>query len=405
MRMKFCRNLTWCGLLLIAILFSACSAEREPANDPGVPTDSSQQNSVNKTVYIIPEQVSYFSGQISPVEQPLSEESVEISADGLNFRGVEYVLYCDTMTSYELSLWYHWYIDLDCFSAIAQTPAGALICSPFGEDSAEVLLLCNSEKPEEASCYVRRDSSILDVRAYELDDFTVSLNGEALSDSGEISDIWRLHTDENESSSIYFDGETRTNYLVELQSVNNPWLRYCFQYQVFGDSDEYIEIFNINDSFYRDTHPHLHSNIAFAENEVRIGDSIYSIKKKFKDNILLEQYSCVVWETPEGYYIACTGQDGQAIRAVVKFSKDLELLEANGIEPIKEINQEEWIEKSELEFVAQYGSCHFDFGSGLYIPSYVSEPGLIYFLYVDDGIIKDISSFSPEQEQMNIDLE
>lgn len=341
MRMKFCRNLTWCGLLLIAILFSACSAEREPANDPGVPTDSSQQNSVNKTVYIIPEQVSYFSGQISPVEQPLSEESVEISADGLNFRGVEYVLYCDTMTSYELSLWYHWYIDLDCFSAIAQTPAGALICSPFGDDSAEVLLLCNSEKPEEASCYVRRDSSILDVRAYELDDFTVSLNGEALSDSGEISDIWRLHTDENESSSIYFDGETRTNYLVELQSVNNPWLRYCFQYQVFGDSDEYIEIININDSFYSDTHPHLHSNIAFAETQAKETDTqtdvlttdrYYTIDRKLDEQLLQElsdseQVDIILaasdcWvELMQQYYDALLGSTREGIAESTKKSQ------------------------------------------------------------------------------------
>lgn len=148
----------------------------------------------------------------------------------------------------------------------------------------------------------------------------------------------------------------------------------------------------------------MQDDININENEVKVGDSIYNIKEKFKGSILLEQYSCVVLEASEGYYIACTDQYGQTIRAVVKFSKDLELVEADGIEPIEEIDPEEWTGKSEHEFVSQYGSCHFDFGSGLYIPSYISESGLIYFLYVDDGMIYYISTFSPEQEQKNITL-
>lgn len=149
----------------------------------------------------------------------------------------------------------------------------------------------------------------------------------------------------------------------------------------------------------------MQENMNKYENEVDVGYSIYTIREKYKDNILLDQYSCVVWKDQEGYDIACIGKNGQTIQAIVKFSEDLELLEANGIEPIEEINQEEWIGKSEQEFVSLYGSCHFDFGSGLYIPSYVSKSGLIYFLYVDDGIIYYISTFSPEKGQRSIILD
>lgn len=136
-----------------------------------------------------------------------------------------------------------------------------------------------------------------------------------------------------------------------------------------------------------------------TQGNVNIRDSIYAVKERFKGNILLDQYSLVVLEAPEGYYFAGIDKDGRTIRAVVKFSKDLELLEANGVEPIEQLNQEEWIGKEELEFVSRYGSCHFNLGSGLYIPSYISKTGLIYSLYIDDGVISYISTFSPKDQR------
>ena len=139
----------------------------------------------------------------------------------------------------------------------------------------------------------------------------------------------------------------------------------------------------------------MQDNMRENEHDISVGDSIDTIKTNYIDNILLEQYSCIAWMDSKGYNIACLGKDGSTIRAIVKFSEDLELLEASGVEPINSINQEEWVGKKEADFVLQYGSCHFDYGSGAYIPSYISENGTIYFLHVFDGTINSISIFSP----------
>ena len=129
------------------------------------------------------------------------------------------------------------------------------------------------------------------------------------------------------------------------------------------------------------------------EHEFTVGNTIDVIKEIKKDNILLNQHSCIVWKDTEGYNIACIGNDGKTITALIRFSETLELLETNGVDLIGEVNQEEWVGKKEDEFIAEYGQCHFDFGSGRYIPSYISKTGKIFFLNVDgDGKIKSIST-------------
>ena len=139
----------------------------------------------------------------------------------------------------------------------------------------------------------------------------------------------------------------------------------------------------------------MQDNTSTAEHNVNIGDSINSIKTDYKDNVLLDQYSCIAWMDPKGYNIVCLDKNGDTIRAIVKFSENLELLEAIGVEPIEAIDQEEWVGKKETDFISKYGSCHFDYGSGAYIPSYISENGIIYFLHVFNDTINSVSYFSP----------
>ena len=129
------------------------------------------------------------------------------------------------------------------------------------------------------------------------------------------------------------------------------------------------------------------------ENEIRakIGDNIGSLKRKAGNRICYERYSCLAWENSETYYIACTGQKGETVRGVAVFSKNLELINATGIEPIEDIVEDEWVGKLEKDFVDQYGQCHFEEGSGLYMPSYISKTGKIYSLYVDGGRIYRIA--------------
>lgn len=138
----------------------------------------------------------------------------------------------------------------------------------------------------------------------------------------------------------------------------------------------------------------MQNSTRMNEHDIYVGDSIEMIKANHENQILLEQHSCIAWMDSNGYNIACL-EDGATIRAITKFSVNLEILEASGVEPIHAISREEWVGKKEADFVSKYGSCHFDYGSGAYIPSYISENGIIYFLHVFDGTIKSISFFSP----------
>ena len=121
--------------------------------------------------------------------------------------------------------------------------------------------------------------------------------------------------------------------------------------------------------------------------EVPIGSSLRTVKESLEDRI-------VFWRDSKGYHIACTGDDWDRIYAIVSFSEDLELLKAEGLEPIDPPQMEEWLGKTEEEFIAQYGPYHFQSGSGSYTPWYIAKDGNISWLSVYDGTIGRIYSNS-----------
>ena len=127
--------------------------------------------------------------------------------------------------------------------------------------------------------------------------------------------------------------------------------------------------------------------------DVHVGDSIFLIRKQYEDVMLFQRYSCCIWKAPKGYCIACNDELTDQVFAVVRFSDDLELLEADGIElikPIAEAELEQWIGKTLDEFIAQYGQYHVDFGSGFFYPAYISEIGTVYWMNVQYDYESDI---------------
>ena len=131
------------------------------------------------------------------------------------------------------------------------------------------------------------------------------------------------------------------------------------------------------------------------EYEVHIGDPIRTIRESLGDSVTGAFNAYVAWNDSKGNHIACTGDDWERIYAIVSFSDDLELLEAEGLEPIEPITQmEEWLGKTEDEFVAMYGPYHFQPGSGNYMPSYISKNGIVYYLGTVCGTIVSIHSFA-----------
>ena len=131
------------------------------------------------------------------------------------------------------------------------------------------------------------------------------------------------------------------------------------------------------------------------EYDVHIGDPIRKISESLGDSITDEFNAYVTWKDSKGNHIACTGDDWKNIYAIVSFSDDLELLDAEGLEPIEPIPQmEKWLGKTEKEFIAQYGPYHFQPGSGNYMPSYISKNGTVYYLGTDHGTIVSIHCFA-----------
>lgn len=128
--------------------------------------------------------------------------------------------------------------------------------------------------------------------------------------------------------------------------------------------------------------------------EVPVGSSLRTVRKSLEDRIVFEFNAFVVWRDSKGYHIACTGDDWDRIYAIVSFSEDLELLEAEGLEPIDPPQTEEWLGKTEKEFIAQYGPYHFQSGSGSYMPWYIAKDGNLYRLSVYDDTIGRIYSIS-----------
>ena len=143
-------------------------------------------------------------------------------------------------------------------------------------------------------------------------------------------------------------------------------------------------------SYYDITDP-KETDIAY---EVPVGSSLRTVKKSLEDRIVFGFNAFVVWRDSKGYHIACTGNDWDRIYAIVSFSEDLELLEAEGLEPIAPPQMEEWLGKTEEEFIAQYGPYHFQSGSGSYTPWYIAKDGNISRLSVYDGTIGRIYSNS-----------
>ena len=80
--------------------------------------------------------------------------------------------------------------------------------------------------------------------------------------------------------------------------------------------------------------------------EVHIGDSLVSVREKVKDRLLDESFNFLLWSDSSGYCICLAPDDCETICSIVRFSEELELLEATGIVPIPAIDlkdQEKWV--------------------------------------------------------------
>ncbi len=159
-------------------------------------------------------------------------------------------------------------------------------------------------------------------------------------------------------------------------SMSLPALSIPTYTDILTTTDQKCNISEAADSFQYDAH---------------IGDSIFPIRQQCEDIMLFLRSSCCIWKDLKGYCIVCNDKDSNQVFAVVRFSDDLKLIEADGLKPIEAIHQpEEWIGKTLDEFIAQYGQYHVDFGSGFFYPAYISEIGTVYWMNVQYDYESDI---------------
>ena len=153
-------------------------------------------------------------------------------------------------------------------------------------------------------------------------------------------------------------------------------------------------------STYRITTP---EEVDTLDYEVPIGSSLRTLRGSLENSMLSTFNAYVTWKDKKGYHIACTGDDWDRIYAIVSFSDDLQLLEAEGLEPIEPLTQmEEWLGKTEDEFIALYGPYHFQPGSGNYMPSYISKDGNVYWMTTELGTIVGMHSFSIDERSSEV---
>ena len=83
------------------------------------------------------------------------------------------------------------------------------------------------------------------------------------------------------------------------------------------------------------------------------------------------------------------------VGGTVEISPDRVIVRAVGVKPIKCDNYQELLNCSFDEVKRVFGEPHFDEGSGMYIPSYITEDGYVLFLYANHGIVTTVDLADP----------
>jgi hypothetical protein len=115
-------------------------------------------------------------------------------------------------------------------------------------------------------------------------------------------------------------------------------------------------------------------------NEIKINDSVHSVLSSYKHNFVGFPYQTTVLNH-SGNCVIVISKDDAHISNVVIFSPDKELLYSSlPLMDSTDINKV--IGKKIGSIKKQYGNVHFDIGSGVRIPSYITKNAEFVYLSV-----------------------
>lgn len=120
---------------------------------------------------------------------------------------------------------------------------------------------------------------------------------------------------------------------------------------------------------------------------------ISEIRKNANGQINFDSFECIVWTEAENSVVALSS-DAKTIDRVLIFSQKGDLLFQTKDCTITAEDVNQFLLQEEKTFRSIYGAPQFDYGSGRYLPAYITTDGRILVLTVENSIIQSITEYS-----------
>ena len=123
-----------------------------------------------------------------------------------------------------------------------------------------------------------------------------------------------------------------------------------------------------------------------------INTSITTFYNNHKNELLLSCFECLAWKEQRAIVVVISSTANIVDKSIV-FSRSGQLLNQRGISAITVDDISSLLNLTETDLEAKYGKYHFDYGSGRYLPSYVTDNGSILILNIEDDVVATISEY------------
>ena len=124
--------------------------------------------------------------------------------------------------------------------------------------------------------------------------------------------------------------------------------------------------------------------------ETYIYDHLTRLYKEHKNHLLISCFECLVWKEQRTIVVVISTGAAIVDRSVI-FSKDGQLLQQTGITAISVDDVSSLLNMTEEELTLKYGKYHFDYGSGRYLPAYVTDNGSVLVLSIEDDAVTSVT--------------
>lgn len=115
------------------------------------------------------------------------------------------------------------------------------------------------------------------------------------------------------------------------------------------------------------------------------------VHKEVNNNLLFESFQCLIWEEQDVYVVAIA-RDAILLDRLALFSGD-GLLYQFGFSVVSIDDISHLLGMKAEDIVDKNGEFHFDSGSGVYLPCYVTSDGSVLEFGIDDDSVSNITEY------------